>query len=175
MWAPAECAGITQFNDAITSGKAPEGADKAKFESFLKMSDQEKTDEINSISSWAKFCKNPTRDNLVSMFNFMKDQQGRTCKISTWGEYAMEFQSSSGIWINSTPRTSDNCGAVDVSSFQRATDANQFWTYKVRTVVSNKDEKSWLGKSCKDLETDETYDWKSQSVFLKCDYIKFDY
>jgi hypothetical protein len=178
-----ECKGVGQVYEAITSGRAPPGADPQKFaDGMSKMHSMQKADTTNMLQRLHEVCQNPTEAKFLDFTRFNHEKETRTCKVST-NTYKQRFRKvgEDGPWVV-VDSPNGTCGVVNVSRFEQSpslsgndtTSGLRFWTYYAKKVVTNKRGEAFPGLSCSGLdEAEYLYDWKTNETYANCDYIEF--
>ncbi|MEW8318542.1 MAG: hypothetical protein AB2660_01320 [Candidatus Thiodiazotropha sp.] len=173
-----ECAMFKTLVDVIEGKMKP-----PKEGSINKLSDKEKEDFRELGEKMLKFCDSNSEKDYIEIAKYDHDKKTKTCLVAT-NRFSQTFDivsdamSINEVWVVKS-KPEGPCGVIHLSRFEqdKLNDSNfTFWNYVTKKAVTNPKGKTLLGLECKELDEDEyTYDWRSETHTLGCEYIEFSY
>ena len=158
-------------------GMSEEELDAFRYEILLnkkKLSPTEKNDKLRSSQIMLDFCSEPTPETVKAIAAQQHDQSTRTCSINSNQSVEVYQKIKAGLWVYQTAPDNSACRRVRISTLSKK-EGGQFWDweYEFRTIVLDKTAKTSNGDSCSSVESYiDTYKFKTEPVFVGCDYIK---
>lgn len=169
--AAEECNNMTKMVWALNGSANAELPEEARAK-IAAMPAAQKQDMAKLFTAFANHCKSPSAATMAEVVR-LGHEETRTCSVST-NPFTQMFKRVAGsdIWTSSDGPNGP-CGTVLVSSFQKDPKYS-LWTYVTQKTITNPKGELLPRLACGELDqTQQTFDWRSDDKFAKCDYIKF--
>lgn len=135
----------------------------------------QKADFKSILDGMTKLCSEPSLSAAENFIRLIHSKDTRTCNLTSFFfEQTFTWSTAANRWESNTARQGP-CGIIDFSSLEQDENHTSLWIYRAGKYVTNKSGTETLpGSSCSNLdEVEYFYSWRTEDIYLKCDYIKF--
>lgn len=166
-----ECDGYRKIVAMMRGNSANLTAEQRQW--LLTMTPRKRQHLNDSFDAMMRVCDNPTEEAFIKLVELEHSKNMRTCRVSS-NTYRQTLKRVSPDVYTANEGPSGDCGIINVSRLERATDSKLFFNYRAKKIITNPKATFFISMLCEQLDQAEyLYTWRTQEWTPTCDFLEF--